>query len=617
MQNGYERSMRLTLGTNSATSQRRRVIVRGGLSLAMVIFVIGSFWSGWFFLSQAASYLVASAHPLVPNTGSERRAGADTASVPDGGSEAASGVPSKAPSDPRYAFLLLGYGGGGHDGAYLTDSIMAVIVDPTHKTLTMLSIPRDSWVPLIFNGQTAVYNKVNTAYAFAMDASLYTDRLPRYRGAQGPGSFATDTIARLLGIPISYYVALDFTGFRQMIDIVGGVDVDVPDGFSANYPMNDNPAIDPRWMVVRFTKGMQHMNGERAIEYARARETIDNISEGSDFARSRRQRLIMEAFKTRLTQPGGLIHLPQLLAVANSHVDTNYPLPSVAQLGQFVTDWNNVRFYQTALTNQNYLAEANGPVGTYILVPDQSNYSWEQIRAFARQLWQDPALGVAMANTEIIVENDTGVPGAGGRLGTALAKLGYRIGTPTTGTARTGSRVVDGTGGDGQAIVRQLQADLKVQLLEAQSEGPAATGKITIQLGSDDVSLAGLSVPADPAAPSSAVGVVQAGGWSPAAAAPEPSDTPTPRARVVITRTPTPRATVSSQRTYPGSVGGSSTLPERTPTLVLGTNGRTGAGSESGPLPIHTATPTAIHPVEPLPVRTATPTAPAVLKQNP
>jgi len=596
--------MRLNLDTGRLTTHRRGLALRAGLGLVMALFVVGSFYSGWFFLSQAASHLVATAHPI-SGQGSEKRAGADTASVLDGNPEAAVGVPGKEASDPRYAFLLLGYGGGGHDGAYLTDSIMAVIVDPTQKTLTMLSIPRDAWVPLIFNGQTAVYNKVNTGYAFARDTSLYTDRLPRYRGNQGAGSFATDTVARLLGIPISYYVALDFTGFRQMIDIVGGIDVNVPDGFSANYPANDDPEIDPSWIVVRFNKGMQHMNGERAIEYARARETIDNISEGSDFARSRRQRLIMEAFKTRLTQPGGLIHLPQLLAVANSHIDTNYALPSAAQLSQFVLDWNNVRFYQTALTNQNYLSEASGPAGTYILVPDEANYSWGQVRAFARRLWQDPALGVAMASTEIVVENDTGVPGAGGRLGTALARLGYRVGTPTTGTAKVSSRVVDGTGGDGQVIVRQLQAGLKVQLPEAQAGEAVATGKITLQLGSDDVGLADLTVPVDTAAPLSGTGVMRAGGWSPEAAAPEPTERPTPRTPVATIHTPTPHATVLSGGVPPsGSVELPRVLSQHTPAPTADASGSAAAEHSSTPTPVRSATPTPltrVHPATPTP----------------
>src|SRR4029077_7768169 len=118
-------------------------------------------------------------------------------------------------------------------------------------------------------------------YAFALDPSLYPDRLPRYEGNNGAGVFAADTVSRLLGVPIRYYLGLDFAGFRQMIDTVGGIDVDVPASFSARYPINDNPSIDAGWKTVRFTQGTEHMSGERAIEFARAREAIDNLGEGS------------------------------------------------------------------------------------------------------------------------------------------------------------------------------------------------------------------------------------------------------------------------------------------------------------------------------------------------
>src|SRR5262249_29467236 len=94
-------------------------------------------------------------------------------------------APSPTAVDQRYAFLLLGYGGGGHDGTYLTDSMMVLIVDPARKTLTMLSLPRDAWVPMSFDGKTQIYNKVNTAYAFAMNSSFYPNRLDRYKGNQG------------------------------------------------------------------------------------------------------------------------------------------------------------------------------------------------------------------------------------------------------------------------------------------------------------------------------------------------------------------------------------------------------------------------------------------------
>jgi anionic cell wall polymer biosynthesis LytR-Cps2A-Psr (LCP) family protein len=141
-------------------------------------------------------------------------------------------------------------------------------------------------------------------------------------------------------------------------------------------------------MEVKFDKGQQHMDGVRAIQYARAREALDNPDEGTDFARSQRQRLIIEAFKGRLFQPAGLIHIPDLMGVAGRHVDTNYTVPSALQIAQLAVGWGDVRFYQAALTNENYLADSAGPEGTYILVPDSPEGSWAQVRAFARRLWQ-------------------------------------------------------------------------------------------------------------------------------------------------------------------------------------------------------------------------------------
>jgi LCP family protein required for cell wall assembly len=502
------------------------------------------------------------------------RDGADTVSVAAPGplatttNKPAVAVPTPKEGDQRYAFLLLGYGGGDHDGAYLTDSMMVVIVDPAQKTLTLLSLPRDIWVPMSFDGSSAVYNKLNTAYAFAQDETLYTDRLPRYSGAQGPGTFTAETVSRLLGVPIRYYLGLDFSGFRQMIDSVGGVDVNVPDSFSARYPANDDPSVDASWMTVRFSAGPQHMTGERAIEYARARETIDNISEGTDFARSRRQRLIMEAFKTRLLQPGGLIHLPQLLSIASQHVDTNYGVPGAAALSQLVLDWKNVKIYQTALTADNYLSEATGPDCTYTLTPAEDNHGLEKFQQFADRLWNDPATGVAIGSTKVVVENDTGVPGVAGQLSTVLASEGYQMGEPTTGSLRTTTTILDRSANGVPLVTKQLQKDLGFDNMTASGEPQSDGDYVVVQLGHDDVTLHGLQslVPVDPVY--STVGVLKFGTWSSAPCAP-PTPTPRPVAPVVDHRDLTP--TTPTHATSPTKVGepGKTETPIPTRTSVL------------------------------------------------
>ncbi len=461
-------------------------------------------------------------------------------------------VPTATGADPRFAVLLMGYGGGNHEGAYLTDSMMVVIVDPNRKSLTLLSLPRDSWVPLLFDGKTAVYNKVNAAYAFAEDPSLYPNRLERYRGSHGPGTFAADTVSRLLGIPVQYYLSLDFQGFRDMIDAVGGIDVDVPNAFAARYPANDDPSVNAGWIVVRFARGPQHMNGERAIEYARARETIDDSNEGSDFARSRRQRLIMQAFKTRLFQPGGLIHLPQLLGIAAKHVDTNYEMPDTAKLAQLILGWRDVTIYQTALTTGNYLEDATGPDGAYVVVPSAPDHSWAQVRALARRLWEDPATGIAMASTPIVVENDSDVAGLATRTSVALARLGYRVGAPISGSALSRSRLEDRTGGNAAPLIQRLTADLGLGDLDV-TDPPSddSDGEILLRLGADATNLS-LSPPNDPSAPSSVVGIEKFGIW------PYVPPTPTPVQAAATRSTPTPapaNATSERDQPRPGSTG--------------------------------------------------------------
>lgn len=445
---------------------------------------------------------------LAPQAKAAKKVGAEAVSVvaPTRTAPTPAPLPTVAAQDTRFAFLLMGYGGGGHDGAYLTDSMMVVVVDAERKSLTLLSLPRDSWVPMSMNGKTTEYNKINTAYAFAKDPSLFPDRLPRYGGDSGAGNFASDTVSRLLGIPIRYYLALDFQGFRDMIDAVGGVDVEVPASFSARYPANDDPSIDASWKTVRFTRGPEHMGGERAIEFARARETLDNPAEGSDFARSRRQRLIMQAFKTRVLEPGGLIHLPQLIGIASKHVDTNYTIPDVAGLTQFALGWKNVTFFQTALTAANFLQEGTGPEGTYVLFPNAPKHSWGPIQAFMKRLWDDPATAVAVNDTTVVVENASTVPGAAARVSDDLVKLGYHLADPITAPRRATTLLIDKSGGKLGPVVARLRKDLGLPNLEIQEDASDPMPVLILEIGSDEAGLV-LNVPNESDAPRSDVGV--------------------------------------------------------------------------------------------------------------
>ena len=425
--------------------------------------------------------------------------------------------PIQGNPDGQFTVLLLGYGGPGHDGPYLTDSMMVAVANPTKKTITLLSLPRDSWVPLAYTGgKPNTYDKLNTAFAYAHDTGLYQNRIDRYKGVNGPGNMAKDTVSLILGIPIDYFVAIDFQSFKTVVDTLGGIDVDVPDSFSARYPVNDDPNINAAWTVVRFIKGPQHMNGTRALAYARAREVLDNDAEVGDFARATRQRLIITAIKNRILTPSGLLKLPQLFIIATKSSTTDYPLPAVTGLVGMATSWNDVKFYQAALSTSNYLQVGTGPNGTYLLLPRTDDLSWSSVRAFARRLWQDPVIGTELSQIEVLVRNRSGNADLGGSVSARLEALGYELDPTEKGSALAATRVLDQAAGEGSAIVAELASDLGLPALQVTKDATASPKRVVLELGQDAVGVVRTDLPpAEAGVPTSKVGVTKVGSWSP------------------------------------------------------------------------------------------------------
>ncbi len=190
----------------------------------------------------------------------------------------------------RTNFLILGISGPGHDGPNMTDTIIFASLKPATREITLLSIPRDLWV-------SSLHTKINATY------SLGEDHQP------GDGILlAKSSVSELLGQPIHYALVFDFNTFVQIIDTLGGVDINVANSFTdTKYPIpGKEDAICPgdptqacRYEVLTFTQGLQHMDGSTALKYSRSRQSEDP-AEGNDFARSRRQQQVISALKTKL-----------------------------------------------------------------------------------------------------------------------------------------------------------------------------------------------------------------------------------------------------------------------------------------------------------------------------
>jgi polyisoprenyl-teichoic acid--peptidoglycan teichoic acid transferase len=265
----------------------------------------------------------------------------------------------------RVNLLVLGYGGAGHDGAYLTDSMLVISMIPGSGSTTLISVPRDLWVEVPpGSGQ---YAKINTAYQYGLSNGY--DGMPP--GRLAAGALAVQQVSAVTGLSISNWMAVNFTGFRKLVDTLGGVDITVPTAFTARYPVNDDPSVNASWKTIHFNTGRQHMDGERAIEYARARYVLDPLSEGTDFARSARQQLLVRAIMARARQVSAWTKLASAADALQGAMYTNL---SLADLGLMGEKMDLSHAHRIGLTNQNVLQDAQSNDGQDILVPTNSDW---------------------------------------------------------------------------------------------------------------------------------------------------------------------------------------------------------------------------------------------------
>lgn len=261
----------------------------------------------------------------------------------------------------RLNVLLLGIDTRDDDPQTLnTDTIIVLSVDPDAGTAGMLSIPRDTLVDIPGVGK----DKVNSAYAHAKD--------PERNGA----SLARRAVEGFLGIPIHSYALIDFNAFRQTIDTVGGVLIDV------KRPLRDEeyPTSDAGIERIEFRAGPQLLDGDDALRYARSRH------DSNDFNRSRRQQAVLLALRARFAQLG-MFRLPAIVDRVGPLVRTDFDPGNVLPLARTVLALqpgaiaSDVLLPCSSESPHCELAEENGADG-YYLVPDIA-----KVRAFVAEVF--------------------------------------------------------------------------------------------------------------------------------------------------------------------------------------------------------------------------------------
>jgi LCP family protein required for cell wall assembly len=327
---------------------------------------------------------------------------------------------SFAASRDTVNIALFGIGGAGHEGPNLTDTMLLVSINKNDKRATMVSIPRD----LLVDTKRFGKQKINALNALAE--------------AENPGSgaeYAKGVMEEITDSQIDYYARVDFKAFEEIIDAVGGLDIDVPRSFTD--PLFPRFDIETQTTVVTFEKGMQHMSGRTALVYARSRH--GNNGEGNDFARSRRQQQIMMALKDKVLSSETYlspVRIKNILDALHNNVKTDFGVWDVIKLAKFYQDLN------ISPENISVNVLTNGPQGPlyadyynnqYVLLPKKKD--WSDIRSIvanpsdtAPHRYTGDYIDTKKTD-EITVSilNGTSVPGLASATAMTLEDFGYRI----------------------------------------------------------------------------------------------------------------------------------------------------------------------------------------------
>lgn len=261
--------------------------------------------------------------------------------------------------EDRINILLLGIGGSGHEGPYLSDTNIILSIKPSTNQVAMVSVPRDLAVKINGHG----LRKINNANAFG-----------EAEQADGGGEYARKIFEQTFDASIPYYARVDFTAFTELIDAVGGININIARPFvDTAYPGPDNS-----FQTISFDAGMQQLNGERALMFARSRHGSNG--EGSDFARAKRQQLALAAFKKKLLSAGTYLNpltLQKIMTSLSRHILTNMDFGQMMYLVGMAKEMNSDDVKTLVLDDSpnGFLKPISGVDGAYLLGPKTGNYS--------------------------------------------------------------------------------------------------------------------------------------------------------------------------------------------------------------------------------------------------
>ncbi|AEM78438.1 MULTISPECIES: LCP family protein [Thermoanaerobacter] len=334
------------------------------------------------------------------------------------------GVDETSPTDPRRS-----------------DTMILLSYNPKTNKAYILSIPRDTMIKLDKYGT----QKINAAYPIG-----------------GP-QLAMDMVSQLIGEPVDYYVKIGYEGFKQLVDDLGGVEMNVP--MDMNY--DDNAGN----LHIHLKKGVQLLDGEKALQLVRFRHGYAE----QDLERVKVQREFLLAMFQKAKDPSTLLKIHRILKTINQYVETNIPPTTMLKYADYLLklDKDNIKTATVPGTPQ-YI----DGVAYYITDPQEVLQFMDNLNDER----DDTAIAANKKDIKIEVLNGGGIPGAATKTADLLKQQGYdvvKIGN-VIGTTYNTTQIINRT--DDKKIVEDLKKILKNAIVVEDTNGDSNVD-ITIILG--------------------------------------------------------------------------------------------------------------------------------------
>lgn len=372
----------------------------------------------------------------------------------------------KGEGDGRVNILLIGIGGDGHQGGDLSDTIIIASIDPFNNEVAMLSVPRDLWVDI--PGQWAT--KINAAHALGEETQFNEPNYPK----NGPG-LLQKTLEQTLGIPIHYYARVDFNGYTQAIDAVGGIKVNVPESI-CDY------TIAWQFGFTCIEAGEQDFNSKEALFYARTRASVRG-----DFDRGERQRLILLALREKVLSLGTFSDPRKvfgLIEAAGNHVLTNIEPGEMRRIYDIISAIGPEKVASSGL--DDHVATANVG-GASAVVPKAGIGNFGDIQRYVRSIFIDGFIKKEAAIVDVL--NGSSVAGAASSAAEELESYGYQLGTigDADDSNYAATRLYDLSDGKSPFTKHYLEKRFATVALKADQlpKGVKSTASFVIIIGAD------------------------------------------------------------------------------------------------------------------------------------